>query len=83
MKSSCESLPAGTPPRVVDELGRSFVAASSSRAFRKVLLGSGRKPRQLGPRNLADQVEKQSRSLSRAARRRRRASGSCSMDSAR
>jgi hypothetical protein len=32
---------------------------------------------------VAAQVEKQSRSPSRAARRRRRASGSCSMDSAR
>jgi tripartite-type tricarboxylate transporter receptor subunit TctC len=59
--------PAGTPPRVVDELGRAFVAASSSRAFGKVLLGTGRKPRQMGPRDFADYVEKQSRSLSRAA----------------
>ena len=59
--------PAGTPPRVVDELGRAFVAASSSRAFGKVLLGTGRKPRQLGPGNFADYVEKQSRSVSRAA----------------
>jgi hypothetical protein len=59
--------PAGTPPRVVDELGRAFVAASSSRAFGKVLLGTGRKPRQLRPGDFADYVEKQSRSLSRAA----------------
>jgi tripartite-type tricarboxylate transporter receptor subunit TctC len=57
--------PAGTPPRVVDELSRAFVAASSSRAFGKVLLGTGRKPRQLGPGDFADYVEKLSRLLSR------------------
>ena len=59
--------PAGTPPKVVDELGRAFVAASSSRVFGKVLLGTGRKPRHLEPGDFADYVEKQSRSLSRTA----------------
>jgi tripartite-type tricarboxylate transporter receptor subunit TctC len=59
--------PAGTPPRVVDELGRAFVAASSSRAFDRVLLGTGREPRQRGPMKFADHVEEQSQFLSRAA----------------
>ena len=36
--------PDGTPRRVVGELGRVFVASSSSRTFERALLGSARKP---------------------------------------
>ena len=56
--------PAGTPPNVVDELGRGFVAASSSREFGKVLVGTGRAPAQKGAGEFADYVEGQARRLS-------------------
>jgi tripartite-type tricarboxylate transporter receptor subunit TctC len=56
--------PDGTPPRVVDELGRAFVAASSSRAFERALVGSGREPMQRGSGEFARYVEEQSRFLS-------------------
>ena len=56
--------PAGTPPRAVDELGRAFVEASSSRAFERALVGSGREPRQRGSGEFARYVEEQSRFLS-------------------
>jgi tripartite-type tricarboxylate transporter receptor subunit TctC len=58
------AVPAGTPPRVVEELGRTFVAASSSRVFRVALRGTGREPTQRGPEEFADYVEEQSRLLS-------------------
>jgi len=56
--------PAGTPSRVVDELGRAFVAASSSGRFDKALVGTGREPMPLGPDKFAEYVEEESRSLS-------------------
>jgi tripartite-type tricarboxylate transporter receptor subunit TctC len=58
------AVPDGTPPRVVDELGRAFVAASSSRVFDKVLLGTGREPMQRSPEEFAGYVEEQARRLS-------------------
>lgn len=58
------AVPAGTPHRVVEELGRTFVAASSSRVFRVALRGTGREPTQRGPEEFADYVEGQSRLLS-------------------
>jgi len=42
--------PAGTPRDVVEELGRAFVDASSSRTFARALVGTGREPEQKGPR---------------------------------
>jgi tripartite-type tricarboxylate transporter receptor subunit TctC len=51
--------PAGTPPEVVDELGRAFVGASSSRTFGRALLGTGREPEQKGPEKFEAYVEKQ------------------------
>lgn len=45
--------PAGTPPEVVEELGRAFVGASSSRTFSRALAGTGRVPAQKGPREFA------------------------------
>ena len=56
--------PAGTPRREVEELGRTFVAASSSGVFRVALRGTGREPTQRGPEEFADYVEEQSRLLS-------------------
>jgi tripartite-type tricarboxylate transporter receptor subunit TctC len=56
--------PAGTPPRVVDEIGRAFVASSSSRAYERALAGSGRKPRQRGAGEFAWYIEEQNRYLS-------------------
>jgi tripartite-type tricarboxylate transporter receptor subunit TctC len=50
--------PAGTPPDVVDELGRAFVGASSSRTFRRALVGTGREPEQKGPEKFEAFVEK-------------------------
>ena len=55
--------PAGTPPDVVDELGRAFVDASSSRTFRKALLGTGREPEQKGPEKFDAYVRKQAKLL--------------------
>ena len=53
--------PAGTPPDVVDELGRAFVGASSSRTFRRALLGTGREPEQKGPEKFGAYVDKQAK----------------------
>jgi tripartite-type tricarboxylate transporter receptor subunit TctC len=49
--------PAETPRRVVDELGRAFVAASSSGPFDKALAGTGREPMPLGPGEFTEYVE--------------------------
>ena len=57
--------PVGTPPRVIDELGRAFVASSSSKTFGRVLLGTGREPSPQGPVDFARYVEGQSRHLSK------------------
>ena len=55
--------PAGTPPDVVGELGRAFVGASSSRTFRRALVGTGREPEQKGPEEFDAYVEKQAEKL--------------------
>jgi tripartite-type tricarboxylate transporter receptor subunit TctC len=55
--------PAGTPPDVVDELGRAFVGASSSRTFGRALVGTGREPEQKGPDKFGAYVDKQARLL--------------------
>ena len=58
--------PAGTPRDVVEELGRAFVEASSSRTFGRALVGTGRKPEQKGPQEFDDYLERQrGRDLSR------------------
>ena len=56
--------PARTPQDVVEELGRAFVEASSSRTFGRALVGSERVPAPMGTREFADYVEKQERRLS-------------------
>jgi tripartite-type tricarboxylate transporter receptor subunit TctC len=58
--------PAGTPTDVVDELGRAFVGASSSRTFGKALVGTGREPEQKGPEKFEAYVEKQAKLLREA-----------------
>ena len=55
--------PAGTPPDVVHELGRAFVDASSSRTFRRALLGTAREPEQKGPEKFRAYIEKQTNLL--------------------
>lgn len=45
--------PAGTPPAVVEELGRAFEEASSSSTFRRALRGTGREPAHKGPKEFA------------------------------
>ena len=55
--------PKGTPREVVEELGRAFVGASSSRTFSRALVGTGRKPEQKGPKDLAGYVEEQVKRL--------------------
>jgi tripartite-type tricarboxylate transporter receptor subunit TctC len=60
-------VPAGTPSRVVEELGRAFVDSSSSRTFATALVGTGRDPTQHGPEEFADYVEGQARSSSEDA----------------
>jgi len=55
--------PARTPPEVVEELGRTFVGASSSKTFARALVGTGRKPEQKGPREFEAYVEEQARRL--------------------
>jgi tripartite-type tricarboxylate transporter receptor subunit TctC len=55
--------PAGTPPDVIDELGRAFVGASSSRTFGRALVGTGREPEQKGPEKFEAYVDKQARLL--------------------
>lgn len=51
----------------VDELGRAFVAASSTQVFGRALVGTSRGPRQRGPKEFADFLTEQSRLLPRAA----------------
>lgn len=63
------AVPAGTPSRVVDELGRAFGDASSSRTFRKALAGTGRVPAREGPGEFAGYVEEQERWLTEAGSR--------------
>lgn len=58
------AVPKGTPPGLVDEMGRAFTHASSSIAFHDALRGTGRRPMQRGPGAFADYVEEQSRYLS-------------------
>ena len=58
------AVPAGTPRRVVEELGRAFVASSSSRTFERVLVGSAREPMPRGTVEFAGYVEEQVRRLS-------------------
>jgi tripartite-type tricarboxylate transporter receptor subunit TctC len=58
--------PKGTPDDVVEELGRAFVAGSSSREFGRVLVGTGREPAQRGPEKFADFVDEQARDSSEA-----------------
>lgn len=60
--------PAGTPPRVIDELGRAFVASSSSQRFGRALVGTGREPRPRRPEAFALYVEEQARLLSKGGR---------------
>jgi tripartite-type tricarboxylate transporter receptor subunit TctC len=55
--------PSGTPPDVVGELGRAFVGASSSRTFRRALVGTGREPEQKGPKEFDAYVEKRAEKL--------------------
>jgi len=55
--------PDGTPPDVVDELGRAFVGASSSRTFGRALVGTGREPEQKGPEKFEAYVEEQAKLL--------------------
>jgi tripartite-type tricarboxylate transporter receptor subunit TctC len=56
--------PDGTPRRVVEELGRAFVAAASSRTFERALIGSTRVPEPRGTEEFARYVEEQARRLS-------------------
>lgn len=56
--------PAGTPRKVVEELGRAFVSSASSPVFRTALRGTGRHPEPKGAEEFARYVEtvRQSRS---------------------
>lgn len=58
--------PEGTPRPVVEELGRAFVAAASSRTFERALVGSARVPEPRGTEEFARYVEAQGRRLSEA-----------------
>src|SRR3712207_7680752 len=49
----------GTPQRVVNEVGRAFVASSSSRTFERALVGSAREPMPRGTEEFAGYVEEQ------------------------
>ena len=60
------AVPAGTPRNVVEELGRAFVEASSSRTFERALVGSAREPRPRGRGGFARYVGGQARLLSEA-----------------
>jgi tripartite-type tricarboxylate transporter receptor subunit TctC len=57
------AVPDGTPRRVVDEIGRAFVATASSRKFERALVGSGREPAPLGTGEFADLVKEEARRL--------------------
>ncbi len=58
--------PDGTPRRVVEELGRAFVATASSRAFERALVGSAREPMPRGTAEFARYVEEQTGRLPEA-----------------
>jgi tripartite-type tricarboxylate transporter receptor subunit TctC len=60
--------PAGTPPGLTAELGRVFAASSSSWAFGRALVGSGREPRPRGPEAFSAYVDEQALRLSGDAR---------------
>ena len=60
------AVPAGTPRPVVEELGRAFVATSSSSPFARALVGTGRKPMPRGPGEFGRYVDERSRLLSEA-----------------
>ena len=51
--------PAGTPPGVVAELGRAFVASASSKRFAVALRGTGREPKSRGPEEFSGFVRAQ------------------------
>jgi tripartite-type tricarboxylate transporter receptor subunit TctC len=53
------AVPDGTPERVVDEIGRAFVASSSSRTFERSLAGSAREPMPRGTDEFARYFENQ------------------------
>lgn len=53
--------PDGTPRRVVEELGRAFVASASSRTFERALVGSAREPMPRGTGEFARYVEEQTK----------------------
>jgi tripartite-type tricarboxylate transporter receptor subunit TctC len=55
--------PAGTPPEVVNELGRAFVEAASSQEFDRVLVGTGRVPAPEKPRAFSARIGEQTRRL--------------------
>ena len=61
------AVPAGTPPGVVDEIGRKFETSSSSPMFGRALVGTGRRPAPRGPEDFAGYVEEQDRLLSETA----------------
>lgn len=58
------AVPDGTPRRVVDEIGRAFVASSSSRTFEGALAGSAREPMPRGTAEFSGYVEEQVQRLS-------------------
>ena len=58
------AVPAGTPRPVVEELGRAFVATSSSSPFARALVGTGREPMPRGPGEFGRYVDERSRLLS-------------------
>ena len=58
------AVPDGTPQRVANEIGRAFVASSSSRTFERALVGSARAPMPRGTEEFAGFVEEQARRLS-------------------
>ncbi len=60
------AVPDGTPRRLVEELGRAFVATSSSKTFERALVGSAREPMPRGTGEFAGYVEEQARRLSEA-----------------
>ena len=60
------AVPDGAPRRIVEELGRAFVATSSSKTFGRALVGSAREPMPRGTGEFAGHVEEQARRLSEA-----------------
>jgi putative tricarboxylic transport membrane protein len=59
------AVPDGTPRRIVEELGRAFVAASSSKTFERALVGSAREPMPRDTGEFVRYVEEQARRLSK------------------